>query len=189
MKLLQAILALGSVATGTSIHEVDFKNFSYPFIQHRYVSLPDHLRWMPRVGAKLTSLRDGRHTFLCDGEPCGLLTLDHIDFDHVNGLPGNVALVLIGFHTGGTAQWQYLYVIALRSGKPRAVAWLEAGSRGYMGLRRLQVDRGDLVMIANDPGKRRGDCCSTGTLTYRYRWASGHFRQIGEPVSADDPPQ
>jgi hypothetical protein len=58
-----------------------------------------------------------------------------------------------------------------------------------MGLRRAEVDHGDLVLIVNDPDKREADCCSTGSITYRYRWHDGAFYQIGAPVRADDPQQ
>ncbi|MGP0072651.1 MAG: hypothetical protein ACLPWF_12055 [Bryobacteraceae bacterium] len=40
----------------------------------------------------------------------------------------------------------------------------------------------DLILIVNDPEKREGDCCSTGTITYRYRFMNGSFRQIGAPI-------
>ncbi len=56
-----------------------------------------------------------------------------------------------------------------------------------MGLRQFAIDSGDLVLIVEDPDKRMGDCCSTGTITYRYRWGAGSFHQIGKPVLADDP--
>jgi hypothetical protein len=56
-----------------------------------------------------------------------------------------------------------------------------------MGLRRASVDLGDLVLLVNDPERRQGDCCSTGTITYRYRWHDGSFHQVGSPVRADDP--
>ncbi len=69
------------------------------------------------------------------------------------------------------------------------VAWLEAGSRADMGLRSFKIAQGDLTLILNDPDKRVGDCCSTGTITYRYRWINGSFHQIGRPVLAADPRQ
>jgi hypothetical protein len=186
MRLLLGIVAL-TAATGASIRDVDFKNVSLPFIYHRFISVPNKLRWMPLAGVKTVSLRNGRHTFVCDGDPCHLLTLDNVVFGNIDGLPETIALAVIGFHTGGTAQWQYLYVVALHSGKPQVRAWLETGSRADMGLRRASVDHGELVLIVNDPDKREGDCCSSGTITYRYGWQGGSFHQIGAPVLEDDP--
>jgi hypothetical protein len=186
MRLFMGMIAL-TVATGASIRDVDFKNVSIPFIYHRFISVPNKLRWMPLTGVKAVPLRNGRYTFLCDGDPCYLLTLDDVVFGNINGLPGTIALAVVTFHTGGTATWQYLYLIALRSGKPRIAAWLETGSRADMGLRRAFVDHGELVLIVNDPDKREGDCCSTGTITYRYKWQDRSFHQIGAPILADDP--
>ena len=181
------MFALLSCGRGASIRDVDFENISLPFIYHRFISVPNKLRWMPLTGVKAVPLRNGRHTFLCDGDPCYLLTLDDVVFGKINGLPETIALAVVGFHTGGTAQWQYLYVVTFRSGKPKVTAWLETGSRADMGLRHASVDHGELVLIVNDPDEREGDCCSTGTITYRYRWLNGSFHRSGTPLRADDP--
>lgn len=178
------LLALGAYG---AIRDIDFKNFAYPFIESKFVSVPNRLRWMPRTRATYLSLRDGEYRFACDDSPCPLLTVDQIQFGNITGLSESSAIVTTVYHTGGTANWEYLYVIALRSGKPSVIAWLGAGSRADMGLRRFAIDRGDLVLILNDPDKRQGDCCSTGTITYRYRWHEGAFHKIGTPVFKDDP--
>jgi hypothetical protein len=188
VRTLVALFVLAGAASGASIRDVDFKNFAYPFIQHEYVSVPSRLRWMPLVGTNVAT-HDGQHRFACDDPPCELLTVDRVVFGDINGISGTTAVVTTVFHTGGAANWQYLYVIALRSGTPKVVAWLEAGSRAYMGLRSFKIDQGDLVLILNDPDKRMGDCCSTGFITYRYHWINGSFHRIGKPVLADDPQQ
>ena len=186
--LLLELFAFRIIALGApSIRDVDFKNFGYPFIRDELDSVPVKLRWMAGAGAKVVSLSDGRYRFPCDDSPCPLLTMDQIDFVKINGLPETSALVVATYHTGGTATWQYIYVITLRSGKPVVTSWLETGSRAYMGLRHAKADRGDLVLTVNDPEKRMGDCCSSGAITYRYRWDGDSFRQIGAPVLEDDP--
>jgi hypothetical protein len=186
MKVVSAFFLIALGAFG-AIQDLDFKNFTYLFIKNEFDSVPDKLRWMPRSGTSLISPHDGQYTFPCDDSPCPLLTVDQIDYGNIKGLPETIAIITTTYHTGGTATWDYLYVIALRSGKPEIMAWLEAGSRAYMGLRRLLVDHGDLVLIVEDPDKRQGDCCSSGTITYRYRWHDGSFHQIGKPVLKDDP--
>lgn len=187
MKILPALFALVNLAWAASIRDVDFKNFAYPFIESKFVSVPSMLRWMPHSGASQVSPHDGRYTFSCDDSPCPLLTVDQIDFGKISGLPETCALVSTTYHTGGTATWQYLYVIALRLGRPKVMAWLESGSRADMGLRSASVNRGDLVLIVNDPNKRMGDCCSTGSIAFRYRWRNASFYRIGARVLADDP--
>jgi len=185
---LFAALALTFFARGASIRTVDFKNFSYPFLNSKYISVPSRPRWMPLVGTARVPLRDSRYTFACDYPPCRLITFDQVVFGKLDGL-GEVAIPTTVFHTGGTANWGYLYVIAMRSGRPKAIAWLEAGSRADMGLRRAAVDHGDLMLVLNDPDKREGDCCSNGSVTLRYRWINGSFQQFGKPIRADDPPR
>jgi len=139
---------------------------------------------MPPASVGLLSLRDGQYRFPCDfpiPSDCPSLSVDKVEFGHIEGLPETSAIVTVEYYTGGTANWQYLYVIALQSGRPRVMAWLETGSRADMGLRSATVDRGDLVLIVNDPDKRMGDCCSTGSITYRYRWHVGSFHKIAPP--------
>jgi hypothetical protein len=68
-------------------------------------------------------------------------------------------------------------------------AWLETGSRAYMGLRQITFDHEDLILIANDPENRQGECCSTGSIAYSYRWMTTRFRQFGAAVRKDGPPQ
>ncbi len=182
-------LALACLAPGASIHDVDFKNFSYPFLKSEFDSVPNHLRWMPTAATTNVTLRDGRYTFPCDESPCALITFDRVQFGNIAGLPGELAIATTVFHTGGTANWEYLYVIALRAGRPRTIAWLEAGSRADMGLRSASFDDGDLVLVLNDPDKRIGDCCSTGSITERYRWQRGAFLLVGTPEKKDDPTQ
>jgi len=187
-RLLLALLVLAFCAPAASIREVDFNNFSYPFVSHKYFSVPSRLRWMPMAAGGRVALHDGRYTLPCDDPSCYLLTFEQVTFGKITGV-GEVAIATVVFHTGGTANWEYMYVVAIRAGKPQVAAWAEAGSRADMGLRRVSTDHGDLLLEVNDPGKREGDCCSTGSITFRYRWQQGAFRQIDKPVRADDPPR
>jgi hypothetical protein len=189
---MKAVLALFLFTLGAygSIRDVDFKNFSYPLPSRKFIPVPSKLRWLPRTKANYLSLHDGEYKFPCElpnSYRCPSALLSQVGFGNIGGMPATTAVVTVEYLTGGTANWQYLYVIALRSGKPTVIAWLEAGSRADMGLRRFAIDSGDLVLIVNDPDKRQGDCCSTGTITYRYRWHAGSFHQIGKQVLADDP--
>lgn len=182
------LLVLVLRAAQPTIRNVDLRNFSYPFIEKDAV--PDALRWMPAAGQKTIALKEGRLAFPsedCDSPSgCPLLTLDTVEYGRLTGLPQENALVVMTYHTGGTANWQYVYVVGLRSGKPQVIAWLETGSRAYEGLRKTSIDRGDLVIIVNDPEKREGDCCSSGTISTRYRWHRDTFHQIGQRVHVEE---
>jgi hypothetical protein len=107
-RLLFGLLVLTNITHGTPIRDVDFKNFAYPFVKSEFVSVPDHLRWIPLLRVSLITTRDGEYSFPCNEPPCELLTVDHIDFGGINGIPQTSAIVTTTFHTGGTAHWQYL---------------------------------------------------------------------------------
>lgn len=116
------------------------------------------------------------------------VTFDSVNYGELTGIKSTVAAVVLTYHSGGTAHWEYVYVLALESGKPRLLAWLRTGSRAYQGLRELSISGGDLVLVVNDPEKRQGDCCSAGAITMRYRWVGSSFSAIGQPVYKTDPP-
>jgi hypothetical protein len=197
------MLGFGNILTGASasIRDIDFKNFAYPFYADDIVGPPGGLTWLSTVGTKLISLRNGQYRIACGApvlpppldpaiplpELCPSMIGGGASFGHIDGLPGVSAAVVVTYHSGGTAQWAYIYIVTMRTGKPDVVAWLETGSRADMGLKDISFDHGDLVVAVNDPAKREGDCCSLGTITTRYRWHSGSFQQIGSPVLANVP--
>jgi hypothetical protein len=212
MSFLCAVsLAVTGVTFGasSSIQDVDFKNFAYPFHSVDFPGVPEQLMWLPLKGTRPIALHDGSYKFPCDADllaglpktmtvlgrefpfpyPCSTLASGREIFGPISGLPGTTAIAEVGYHTGGTAHWGYLYVISIRDEKPKVVAWLETGSRADMGLRDIALHKGDLILTVNDPDQRQGDCCSLGTLIYRYRWQGGSFRQIGSAVKATDPPE
>jgi len=176
------------IAAAQSIRNIDLRNYSYPFVQDRAV--PEAVRWMPIMAEPRIELKDGRHVFTsadcrASRSGCPLLSVDEIRYGEIASIPREVAVVVMTYHTGGTATWQYVYVVSLQSGSPEVIGWLETGSRGYEGLRRLSIDHGELVVVVNDPTKRSGDCCSAGSITIRYRWHEGSFQEIGSPVPSE----
>jgi len=179
-----------SGAAPQSIRDVDWKNFSYPLLETDGV--PGEVHWMSPLAKETASLVKGEYVVPddCGDNPrsCPAVTFDSVSYGALTGIKSTVAAVVLTYHSGGTAHWEYVYVLALESGKPRLVAWLRTGSRADQGLRELSISGGDLVLVVNDPKKRQGDCCSAGTITRRYRWAGSSFSAIGRPVSKADPP-
>jgi hypothetical protein len=106
-------------------------------------------------------------------------------FGDIAGLSGTAALVVMTYHSGGTATWQYVYVVSTLLETPRVVAWLETGSRAYMGLSQVSTNQGNLVVTVYDPDKAVAACCSSGTITYRYRWNGSSFAPVGQPVFSE----
>ncbi len=181
--------AVVSGAAPQSIRDIDWKNFPYPLLET--ADVPGTILWMA-LGAKETvSLVNGRYLVPddCDDKRfCPLVTFDSVNYGALTGISSTVAAVVLTYHSGGTAHWQYVYVLILASGKPRLLAWLRSGSRADQGLREASITAGDLVLVVNDPEKRQGDCCSAGSITTRYRWSGDSFSAIGQPIYKIDPP-
>lgn len=163
---------------------VDLRNFSYPFVERE--SPPNAVRWMPKSPAPRVGAVDGRRVFVSkkceDQTDCPLLTLDKVQHVRLAAIQGDAAPVVATYHTGGSATWQYVYVVDNLAGAPEVLAWLETGSRAEQGLRKVAVERGDLVVTVSDPAKRQGDCCSSGAIVTRYRWRGASFKQTGPRV-------
>ena len=73
----------------------------------------------------------------------------------------------------------------MRSGKPTVIAWLETGTRAYMGLRDVSIAKGNLIVTVNDPEKAITDCCSAGSITYWYKYNGKSFQPVAAPVFRD----
>ncbi|HWT66699.1 MAG TPA: lysozyme inhibitor LprI family protein [Terracidiphilus sp.] len=116
------------------------------------------------------------------------VTFDSVHYGALTGINSTVAIVVLTYHSGGTATWRYVYLFDTDSSRPRLLAWLRAGSRADQGLRAVSATDGDLVLVVNDPDRRQGDCCSAGTITTRYRWLRDSFSAVGKPVYRTDPP-
>lgn|SRR5579871_402202 len=188
--LILICCAVASGAAAGSIRDIDWKNVSYPLLETDGV--PGDLRWMELRAKPSVSLTNGRYVMPdnCgdDKRFCPSLTFDSVNYGALTGIDSAVAAVVLTYHTGGTAHWQYVYLLTLDSGKPRLLAWLRTGSRASQGLRGLSITAGNLVLVVNDPEKSQGDCCSAGTITTRYRWSGSSFAAVGQPIHKNDPP-
>lgn len=186
------ILVFCAIVSGAprSIRDVDWKNFSYPLIEMDDV--PEDIRWMPLDSNEHVSLNNGRYVVSdeCgdDTRSCPLVTLDSVKYGTLSGIGSTIAAVVLTYHSGGTANWQYAYLLTIGSGQPQLLAWLRTGSRASRGLRELSMMGGALSLVVNDPEKRHGDCCSAGTITFGYRWDGTSFSMLGQPVRRNDPP-
>lgn len=189
-KVLIFIFCSVCVSAQQSVRNVDWMNFSYPLPQHEGV--PGEVHWMSSVDAtKTANLVKGKYVVPDCGEDkrfCPLLTFDSANYGVITGIKSRVATVVLTYHTGGTATWQYVYLFAVKPSKPQLLAWLRTGSRAYQGLRDVSTTDGDLILVVNDPERRNGDCCSDGSITTRYRWLGDSFSAIGKPVYETDPP-
>jgi len=89
------------------------------------------------------------------------------------------AVVVLSYHTGGTAYWHYVYAFSTASGNPKFLGWVQMGSRANFGLYHVRVANGEFIFDLFDPTKREADCCSTGFVRTTYLWKDGKFTQAG----------
>lgn len=107
------------------------------------------------------------------------LTLKSVEFADVTSDGLEDAVTVIHFDTGGTQQTDYVYIYSFAAGKPKLLAYFHSGDRAASGLHKVYGENGQLVVELFDPGKRSGDCCSSGFVRMRYRWHNGQFEEFG----------
>jgi hypothetical protein len=176
-----------------SVRDLDFRNWTFPFV--RGPGVPSQPLWLRAEGLRRLTVRNGRYDFQCPGDPpsCPGVRMEGVDYGRLRGIQGEVALVTVWYHSGGTASWGYIYVVGIVAGQPRVVGLLRGGSRADQGIREFKVEEEDLIVTLNDPEKRSGACCSDGTITVRYRHVQtaegAMFVEVGKRVFADLPLQ
>jgi hypothetical protein len=187
-------LLLGAVTTGgaqvTSIRQIDFKNFTYAWDDPSN-GVPESLRWITSSPKSHIEISNGIHHFYEEAEDdferefAPLVSVDSIVYGDLVGDGDEEAVVSLNYSTGGTANWDYLYVYTLKSGAPALLGRMETGSRGYGGLIKATVENGLLVVDIADKDRRVGDCCSEGYIRLRYRWQRGGFVETGTRERGD----
>ncbi len=186
---LLASLALQSACAQANIRQVDFKNFAYPLKDHLLGH--NELKWLTaQIGCKpilrTVQLRNGTDLDKTQIQAGGReyaqyegFTLQEVSYAKLTGNSDEVAIVVLTYHTGGTQTTNYVYLYAFEAGKPKLLAYCHTGDRAYFGLHKVYDERGTLVFELFDPKKRQGDCCSSGIVRTRYRWAGGRFVHVG----------
>lgn len=157
---------------------IDFRNFSYPFPSGEYLSVPGKMSWMSLTEKNLVTLVKGRYDFNKSDPAAGpSVILDQVLYGYLTSSKQLDAVVVLGYHTGGTAWWDYVYAFSLASGPPRLVGWFQAGSRAYFGLYHIRVSNRSLSVDLLEPAKRVGDCCSAGFVRINYEFRDGALVQ------------
>jgi hypothetical protein len=184
--LLAASAILAVAPQQTPIRQIDFKNFTYPWTgedAHRA-----YWHWMRLPQRKLTTFQliNGRHTFNEDaaetgGGPMPAIFFKSATYGDLLGERSEQAAVWLNYSTGGTANWQYLYVFTLNTSNgaaakvPKLVGLLESGSRASGGLVRVSIENRRLILDFMDEARSVGDCCSEGYIRVHYVWRDGRF--------------
>ncbi len=114
-----------------------------------------------------------------------MLSVDSVSYGDLFGEGGEAAVVSLNYSTGGTANWDFIYIYTLKSGSPTLMGRMETGSRGSGGLIKATVQKGLLVVDFADKDRRAGDCCSEGYIRVSYKWQAGSFAEMGKRERGD----
>jgi hypothetical protein len=187
--LALALLIFAALPRISSVRQIDFKNFAYPW-DGGGSPLEDWF-WMNSIPSTNVKLSGGVHRFWEEVEPgedrnrAPGLWMESVTYGDLDGDQEDEAAVELNYSGGGTANWDYLYIYKLDKGVPRLRARLESGSRAYGGLVHVAIQNGLLVLDFADAERRSGDCRSEGYIRVRYAWKQGHFAETGSRERGD----
>jgi hypothetical protein len=184
------VISYGVLSQGASTGSLDFRNFSYPWPEGDDEDVPTKWHWLEVLPDNKIRLHNGLHRFIeskagTSWESSPYLKYVSATFGKLDESPDRTAAVILNYSTGGTANWNYLYVFRLRGDKAKALALLESGSRADGGLLKAEFHDGLLVLDFADADRRIGDCCSNGYIRVRYHLRDDAFVQIGAAEHGD----
>jgi hypothetical protein len=165
------------------IRQIDFKNFTYAWDDSR-TGVPEEWAWMTTPPQSRVGVSKGIHHFYEQAgygprESAPVLRVYDVTYGDLLGDGDEEAVVSLNYSTGGTANWDYVYVYRLKGVQPTLMARMETGSRGYGGLIKASVQKGQLVLDFTDKERAVGDCCSEGYTRVQYRWRGRSFVEVG----------
>jgi len=156
-----------------SIRQVDFKNLSYPLSGQTLGH--SCLKWLDISTKRKIKLVNGLYPA---GSFSGFI-LQSVTFGDLTGGGREDAIVTLHFDTDGTQQSDYVYIYSFAFGKPKLLAYFQAGDRARLGLHNVYGENGKLVVELLNPKRSMGDCCSSGFVRVRYQWRNGRFESFG----------
>ena len=173
-----------SQSPSTEIRSVDFKNFSYPWVEPS--GWPNHLQWMSLRLKQYVRLADGRsvdHGGDDKDVPFAGLTLEGVQYATLSDERSEDAIVVLRYDTGGTQYHYWVYIYAGSNEPPPALlGFFHAGDRAANGLYKVFARNRILHVQLFDPKHQEGDCCSSGYLDYQFRWNGRAFGAVGSPI-------
>jgi hypothetical protein len=182
--VIAIVLGSAPLPGANSIRQVDFKNFEYPLGRPGFPK--SYWHWIPNIPPIKVKLSDGNHPFPSESPyQIPALQMISVTYGKLAGDNEDQAAVVLNYSTGGTANWEYLYIYKLEKGAPRLLAWLESGSRAAGGLVEVKIENGLLVLDFADAKRSLGECCSEGYIRVRYVWKNGQFVESGPRERGD----
>src|SRR5260370_13811464 len=171
-------IALSAGAHGlTAIGSIDFKNLSFPWDDDVAAAPSERVtpwHWIDPIPQSHIRVANGvRHFYKpsqsrLEREHSPLIRVNSVIYGDLDGDGEEEAAVHLNYSTGGTANWDYLYVYKFVRGGPRLMGILQSGSRGYGGLVRVSITKHLLVLDFSDEERRVRDFCSEGYICVPY---------------------
>jgi hypothetical protein len=189
--LIVLIVASLGAAQLRGIREIDFKNFTYVWDDAWEDAPPEQWHWVTTRPKAKVSVSNGRHRFddeaLDSDDPsrAPVVSVDSVTYGDLTGDGKEEAVVSLNYSTGGTANWDYVYIFRLKEGAPFLMARMQTGSRAYGGLVGVSIQKGLLALDFADKDRMVGDCCSEGFVRVRYQWQGNHFVEVGNHDRGD----
>jgi hypothetical protein len=185
------IAVLGVVSIGfvsarePGIRDIDFKNFVYGWEAPQDDYVPTSWRWTELPKQTRIHLINGIHKFVNPHateevrQHSPSLTFNSVAYGDLDGDGTEEAAVTLNYSSGGTSNWNYLYVYKLVQGKLQLLGVLQSGSRADGGLIKTAIQDRLLILDFADSERRIADCCSDGYVRARYRWIKGRLVEDG----------
>ena len=176
------------------IRQIDFRNFTFPWegsFPDDGLDVPSEWHWMYGSPQSKLVLVNGRSDINEENLPqdvrgsLPLVTFESVTYGDLSADGAEDAAVNLTYHSGGTANWSYLYIYKLEQGRLKLLSRLESGSRADGGLIAVSIEHGMLVLEFQDAAREDGACCSAGFIRVRYRWRQGRFVEVGPREHGD----
>jgi len=176
-------------ANPDGIRSIDFKNFAFPWDNDVHLTDRSTWHWIASRPQTLVRIENGihyfRHSDQSASKPSPVISVDGVTYGDLDGDGTEEAAVHLNYGSGGTQNWDYLYVYKRVDGSPKLIGLLISGERGYGGLVGSTIQNGLLVLDFADADRRVGDCCSEGYIRVHYRWRNGTFVEEGTRERGD----
>jgi len=187
--IVSFLLTTTASSQRSGIRHIDFKNLTYPWDSEEHGGPTTEWHWIRSSPRMTIEVVNGQHSFTEDGDvdvarPPTIFFVS-VTYGDLVGDGSEVAAVRFNYSTGGTANWDYLYVYKIERGVPKLCGWLQSGSRAYGGLVRVAIENNLLILDFNDGARSKGDCCSEGFIRVKYRWRGGAFLETGSRQRGD----
>jgi hypothetical protein len=173
------------------IHQIDFKNFTYPKLPTGKCSMSE----VRLINGRYDAPADvaGKHPAV----DCWSVVLGAVTYGDVTGDGEEEAIVELYAEAGGTEASEDVYIYTLKGGNAELLWKFATGDRAEGGLRRIAAENGELIVelfgVGTAIGKKLygtedvGACCPKHFTRSKYRWVGTQFQQDGSEEVFENP--